>query len=430
MRRLPGFTDKKATKEFGRRLEKLVALRTLGNTPDPELPRWLETLPSDTRKRLAKYGLLDARTLANSKPLSEHLADFHASLLHKGDSNDHADLVTGRARRTCEGYKFKQFADFNPSKVQRFLSEMRDNGEGISAQTSNFYLQAIKQFARWMVRDGRASESPLDHLAGVNVKLDRRHDRRNLIASELSHLLKTTAAGPVHHRLNGRARAMLYRAAMETGLRRNELRSLTPACIDFDAAMPVIAVDPANVKNRKPTVQAIRRELAEELLRWIEDAKIGPESPLWGNLTENTAMMLQKDLKAADIDYVDDAGRYADFHALRHSFVSLIAQGGVHPKLAQKLARHSDINLTMSRYSHTLLADKSEALNVLPEFPSVFDASDNQRQALRVTGTDATDTPPQNVLPPCLPEKGAPGGNSVQSRRAMTQTVTPRAVLK
>jgi len=28
---------------------------------------------------------------------------------------------------------------------------------GIGAQTFNFYLQAAKQFARWMVRDGRAS---------------------------------------------------------------------------------------------------------------------------------------------------------------------------------------------------------------------------------------------------------------------------------
>jgi len=66
MRRLPGFTDKKATEELGCRLEKLVAVRTLGDTPGPELSRWLETLPSDIRKRLAKYGLLDARTVANS----------------------------------------------------------------------------------------------------------------------------------------------------------------------------------------------------------------------------------------------------------------------------------------------------------------------------------------------------------------------------
>ncbi len=273
----------------------------------------------------------------------------------------------------------------------------------------------------------------LDHLTGVNVKLDRRHDRRNLTAGELSHLLKTTAAGPIRHRLNGRARAMLYRAAMETGLRRKELRSLTPACIDFDAAMPVIVLDPANVKNRKPTVQAIRRELAEELRRWIQDAELGPESPLWGNLTEHTAKMLKKDLEAAGIAYVDEAGLYADFHALRHSYVSLITQGGVHPKLAQKLARHSDINLTMSRYSHTLLSDEAEALDVLPEFPSLFDGDRPDRQELRATGTDAAKITPaasvhaesvstkysrvgaESVLPLCLPEQGAPDRISVHS---------------
>ena len=47
VRRIPGFTDNKATQEFGRRLEKLVAVRTLGDTPGPDLSRWLETLPSD-----------------------------------------------------------------------------------------------------------------------------------------------------------------------------------------------------------------------------------------------------------------------------------------------------------------------------------------------------------------------------------------------
>ena len=49
-------------------------------------------------------------------------------------------------------------------------------------------------------------------------------------------------------------------------------------------------------------------------------------------------MMLRDDLEAAGIPYVDAAGLYADFHALRHSFVSLITKGGVHPKIAQRLA--------------------------------------------------------------------------------------------
>ena len=105
--RIPGFTDKKITEELGRRLEKLVALRVLGNAPDPEMACWLESLPNELRDKLAKHSLLDSRTVAGGKPLAEHLDDFHASLLHKGDSQDHADLVKARARRICKDCKFK-----------------------------------------------------------------------------------------------------------------------------------------------------------------------------------------------------------------------------------------------------------------------------------------------------------------------------------
>jgi len=78
--------------------------------------------------------------------------------------------------------------------------------------------------------------------------------------------------------------------------------------------------------------------------------------------------MLREDLKTAEIDYVDNQGRYADFHSLRHTFISNLAQSGVHPKIAQSLARHSDINLTMNRYTHVLLESQCDALKSLPDF--------------------------------------------------------------
>ena len=81
----------------------------------------------------------------------------------------------------------------------------------------------------------------------------------------------------------------------------------------------------------------------------------------------------------------------ADFHALRHSFVTLLADGGVHPKTAQDLARHSDINLTMNRYTHTLLEKQSEALAVLPDFDAPVGA-----QTARATGTDGDSCLAQN----------------------------------
>jgi integrase len=41
----------------------------------------------------------------------------------------------------------------------------------------------------------------------------------------------------------------------------------------------------------------------------------------------------------------------------------------VRPKLAQSLARHSDINLTMQVYSHVELEDQNAAIAALPGPP-------------------------------------------------------------
>ena len=413
-RRLPGFTDKKATIELGRKIETLAAVRMNRDPVPSDLAKWLQSTSNAIRDRIGKWGLLDSRTVANRKPLSEHIDDFHASLMHKGNTSAHADLVKARVKKLCDGCGFNHFADIAASTVQKHLAELRDNGDGISAQTSNFYLQAVKQFCRWMVKDSRAVESPVDHLNGVNVKTDRRHDRRNLTAAELTELLKAAAGGPIRHKMAGRDRAMLYRVAMETGLRRKELQSIRSTDVETESVPPAIIVHPTNTKNRKPAVQAIRPELASELREWIEGSETAPDSPLWPYVTQHTSKMLQKDLEAAGIAYVDEAGLYADFHSLRHSFVSLLAQGNVHPKLAQKLARHSDINLTMSRYSHTLLADEAQALEVLPKFPSVFDeeSRESERQTLRATGTDDHG---KSVLPSGLPESGTFGSIYVQS---------------
>jgi len=73
--------------------------------------------------------------------------------------------------------------------------------------------------------------------------------------------------------------------------------------------------------------------------------------------------------------YRDDARRVADFHSLRHTFITNLTAGGVHPKTAQALARHSTITLTMDRYSHTYRPALSDALNVLPDLSSAETAS-------------------------------------------------------
>ena len=72
-----------------------------------------------------------------------------------------------------------------------------------------------------------------------------------------------------------------------------------------------------------------------------------------------------------------------DFHCLRHSFGSMLAASGVHPKVAQELMRHGDINLTMSRYTHTLRGQTAKAIESLPDLTKSARA-----EKAAMTGTD------------------------------------------
>ena len=83
-------------------------------------------------------------------------------------------------------------------------------------------------------------------------------------------------------------------------------------------------------------------------------------------MPERATKLLRADLAVAEIAYSDADGRVFDFHALRHQFISNLARGGVHPKEAQTLARHSTITLSMDRYTHLALADLTSALERLP----------------------------------------------------------------
>lgn len=93
----------------------------------------------------------------------------------------------------------------------------------------------------------------------------------------------------------------------------------------------------------------------------------------------------------------DTEGRVIDFHALRHTFISMIVRSGATPKVAQELARHSTITLTMDRYAHVGLHDRTAAIDALP--PLV--PGQKSTPGIAATGTDGRPTAP-NSLGPCL----------------------------
>ena len=55
-----------------------------------------------------------------------------------------------------------------------------------------------------------------------------------------------------------------------------------------------------------------------------------------------------------------------DIHSLRVTFNTWLANAGVHPRIAQELMRHEDIDITMNVYTDAGLFDLSAAVEALP----------------------------------------------------------------
>jgi integrase len=255
--------------------------------------------------------------------------------------------------------------DLTASRVQSFLADLRD--EGTSIQTSNHYLRAIKQLTRWMVKDRRSHDDPLQFVSMLNVSTDRRHDRRPLAEAEFSALLQAARAGRSVLGMEGPDRAMLYAVAAYTGLRASELASLTRQSFRLDDDTPTVTVQAAYSKHRRQDVLPLHPSLVAMIRPWLF------AKPTWGRIWpgkwaeyKTAGKMMQVDLKAAGVEYIDAHGLYADFHALRHTFITNMMKSGVNPKTAQALARHSTIDLTMNVYASLTVTDQAAALNTLP----------------------------------------------------------------
>ncbi|GAB4150037.1 MAG: hypothetical protein Tsb009_24610 [Planctomycetaceae bacterium] len=186
---------------------------------------------------------------------------------------------------------------------------------------------------------------------------------------DFQRLIETTAkSDQVFRGLKGIDRAVLYLTAAHTGLRARELASLCVDDVALETEPPTMTVKAGYSKRRRRDVQPIRADIADVLRRWMEENGYDKhDRQLWsGTWYEDAAEMLRGDLEDADIEYTDVSGRVFDFHALRHQFISNLAGAGVHPKTAQLLARHSNITLTMDRYTHTDVAEAATALQHLP----------------------------------------------------------------
>jgi integrase len=283
-------------------------------------------------------------------------------------------------------------------KARRFpratLEALHDRlAQGASVETSNQYLTHLKAFCRWLVKNKRTGENPVAHLEPGNAAVDRRHDRRELEADELRRVLAGARDSRRPHRgLSGVDRFHLYATACGTGFRASGLASLTPESFDLDARTPVVTLAARYNKSRQTKVQPLPADVADLLREYLRGKPAG--QPVWGGTwarDRTGGEMLRRDLEAVGIPYATegpDGPLFADFHALRHSYLTLGGRAGIDLRTLQELAGHSTSALT-ERYSHRRLHDLAGAVEKLPSLlPKEAPA-----EVLQATGTDASAMP-------------------------------------
>ncbi len=374
-----------------------------------EALRFANHLENQARKR--RTGEIDGKAERYGKearrPLSEHLADFRQYLADKGNTEQHVGQTARQIQVIIDAAHAEHIGDLDGAAVMRAIGTLRERAESpASLRTCNSHLRSVKSFTRWLWKERRAADDALAGLSQFNEATDRRHVRRELTPDELAYLLAHVERTPKENfRLSGPVRATAYRVALGTGFRVKELRTLTPASFDLDAAPPTVTVAAAYSKRRRRDEQPIRPDLAELLRPWLAGR---PQDERLFRLPHNTAKMFRRDLAAARSEWIRDAktdderqrreqseflqyanaaGEVADYHAQRHTYISGIVAGGASVKTAQELARHSTPTLTIGRYSHARLHDLQGALDALPDLATPPETTATP-QAMAATGTD------------------------------------------
>jgi len=303
---------------------------------------------------------------AVTKPLSGHLDDWEAMLGNRGVTANHVEHVVPRARAVVTAAGWTMVADIRQAGVWLYIGTLRDRG--VKARTRGHYIRAVKQFTRWLVVEGRASTDPL-----FGLKPEPVTDETELgifEPDELRTLLDKTGAGPVRRNMTAAARRLLYELAVSTGFRSNECRTLRWLDIDLGGDPPTATVTAKRAKNHVAYAQPLTDSLVAGLKAWRAQAGlVAPTAPVfpYTPAVDRIARMLREDMADAGLAVEDSAGRPRNFHSLRHTFGTNLARGGVNPRDAMALMRHSDINLTLRRYTHLVVRDAAAGIAKLPD---------------------------------------------------------------
>jgi hypothetical protein len=158
-----------------------VALKThIKEVAEERLKQLISDLDGESVGIIAPQALREGA----KKPISDHCADFLASITERNRTKDHIKHVRGRLKKLYKECRWYTLRDITPESFTVWRSRQKT----LSAKTLNEYLGHANALVNWMVRQGRASVNPLRAVHNLEVK--ETFHRRALSMDELMRLVK------------------------------------------------------------------------------------------------------------------------------------------------------------------------------------------------------------------------------------------------
>ncbi len=346
-RRSTKYTDKQAAEDLGNRLERESAL-----------------------------GLENRRDLyakSKARPLAEHFKEYLADLEAKGRAEKYIDNCRRRLDKLARECEWTRLDHITANGFTQWRAATKGPRQG--AKTLNQYLDTARAFLGWCVGHRRIMDNALATVGKLDVTRDVRRRRRALTVEQLRRLLDVAPAD----------RELVYLTAVYTGLRRSELEALRWGDVRLLATTPYIQLRAEATKAHRADRVPLRTELASAL-RQARPTAAGDGAPVFPGMP--TMANYRTDLRGAGIPYKDAQKRQADFHALRHTFGTMLAQSGTGVRTAMELMRHTDAKLTMNVYTDPHLLATASAVESLPALTGEHADADTDATEALATGTD------------------------------------------
>ena len=263
----------------------------------------------------------------------------------------------------------KQLAKLSPQDVRRFLADKR--AEGLSVRMVQYIHAVLRNALQNAVREEQLSrnvaklvqvESP-DYDVGQGLPID---DARRLLS-----IVKETRWHS------------LYVVALLLGLRRGELLGLRWSDVDLDAKTLSVRQNlvraggklqvqaPKTRRSRRtlplpaPAVVALKAQRTRQAIDRLAAGSTWADNDLVFATSLGTPIE-PRNLARHFYSVRDKAGlAHVRFHDLRHTCLSLLLALGTPPHIAQAIAGHAHVDVTMSIYAHTAMDDQATALRKL-----------------------------------------------------------------